>query len=95
MTGDGISSHARVLVGLYGNVKAEGIAAYQESVFEFIDPLTGTWQYESGLDFSLSFEQEARWLVDGKFDDIELRHQVLFFENANLERDRLLSGVTK
>ena len=94
VTGDGISSHARLLVGLYGNVKGEGIAAYEESVFEFIDPLTGTFEYESGLDFSLNFEQEARWLIDGKFDDIELRHQVLFFENGNADPGRLLTGAT-
>ena len=77
ITGDGISAHARLLVGIYGNFDAEGIRAYEESTFEFIDPLSGTYRYESGLDFAHKFETEARWLVDGKFDDVELRSQIL------------------
>jgi hypothetical protein len=77
ITGDGISSHARLLIAVYGPWKAEGIKAYQETVFEFIDPSSGTYQYESGLQFAEKFEREARWLVDGKFDDIELREQIL------------------
>jgi len=79
ITGDGISAHARLLVGIYGNWKAEGIGAYQETLFEFIDPATGTYQYESALDFSRKFESEARWLVDGRFDELELRDQILFW----------------
>ena len=77
ITGDGINSHARLLVGIYGNSEAEGITAYEETTFEFIDPLSGTYRYESGLDFAGKFESEARWLVDGKRDDVELRDQIL------------------
>ena len=77
ITGDGISAYARLLVGIYGNSDAKGIRAYEETTFEFIDPLSGTYRYESGLDFSHKFEMEARWLVDGKFDDVELRDQIL------------------
>lgn len=77
ITGDGISSHARLLVGIYGNSNAPGIKAYEETIFEFIDPLFGVYRYESGQEFSQKFESEARWLVDGKFDDVELRYQIL------------------
>lgn len=94
VTGDGISSHARVLVGIYGNAFAEGRTAYEETIFEFIDPLFGLFVYESGLDFSLNFEREARWLVDGKLDDIELRDQILYFEKANaIRRWRLVQVI--
>ena len=79
ITGDGISAHARLLVGVYGNSEAEGIKAYEETTFEFVDPLSGTYVYESGLDFARKFESEARWLVDGKLDDVELRDQILYW----------------
>lgn len=79
ITGDGISSHARLLVGIYGNYKAEGIQAYEETTLEFIDPLLGSYSYINALKFMESFEKEARWLVDGKLDDIEFRDQILFW----------------
>lgn len=79
ITGDGISAHARLLVGIYGNPEAAGVRAYEETTFEFIDPLSGTHLYESGLDFARKFESEARWLVDGKLDDVELRDQILYW----------------
>ena len=77
ITGDGLSSHARLLIGIYGQRDREGELSYEETLFEFIDPLWGTYKYETALDFAHKFEQEARWLVDGKFDDIELRDQIL------------------
>jgi len=77
ITGDGISAHARLLVGIYGDADAKGIDAYNMTTFEFIDPLSGIYRYETGLEFASRFEKEARWLVDGKFDDVELRDQIL------------------
>lgn len=79
ITGDGISSHARLLIGIYGDWKAVGIDAYKKTVFEFIDPLTGTHRYESGLEFSENFEKEARFLVERKLDDVRFRDQILTF----------------
>jgi hypothetical protein len=79
VTGDGLSSHARLLIGIYGNAAASGIGAYEQTTFEFIDPLTGTYSYSTGLEFVNHFEAEARWLVDNKFTDIEFRDQILYW----------------
>lgn len=37
ITGEGISAHARLLVGIYGNPHVGGVQAYRETIFEFID----------------------------------------------------------
>lgn len=76
ITGDGISAHARLLVGIYGDA---GAKTFQETTFEFIDPLTGTYRYQSGTEFADSFEAEARWLVSGNRDHLQFREQILFW----------------
>lgn len=78
ITGDGISAHARLLVGIYANPEAEGVTA-RETTFEFIDPLSGTYRYESGLDFAYKFEAEVGWMVEEKRDDWALRCQILYW----------------
>lgn len=70
--GDGISSHALLLVGIYGDMAN----LYDDSSFEFVDPLTGGFRYFSGLNFAKIFEAEVRWIVDTDLD-VDLRYQVL------------------
>ena len=77
--GDGISSHALVLVGIYGKYETADKEAYEKTTVEFIDPLTGTYHYESALEFAHKFESEPRWLVDRHLDDITLRDQILYW----------------
>lgn len=76
ITGDGISSHARLLVGVYGEPVVETLEAYRNTVFEFIDPATGTYVYESALDFMHIFEHEAAYFV-AREAGTELRWQIL------------------
>jgi hypothetical protein len=79
MTGNGFIRHARLLIGVYGNPNADGIKKYEDSTFEFIDPLVGTYSYESGLEFVRSFEKEAIKLDKSE----ELKSQILYWENKN------------
>lgn len=81
ITGDGISSHAKLLIGVYGNYEGESIKSYEETIFEFIDPSIGDYQYVKAIDFVNNFESEARWLVEKKLDDIEFRDQIILFPN--------------
>ena len=74
-----ISSHALLLVGIYGNPEAEGIKAYEETTFEYIDPWTGTYTCETGLETMNRFESEARWIVDNNLNHIDFRDQILYF----------------
>lgn len=76
IAGDGISSHARLLVGVYGEAIVEELQAYRSTVFEFIDPSTGTYIYESALDFMYAFEREAAYVVE-RDDTTDLRWQIL------------------
>ena|ERR1700722_16561714 len=73
ITGDGISAHARLLVGVYGKELTENANTYQNTLFEFIDPLSGTYEYESAMAFSEEFEREARVTTD----QVQLRWQIL------------------
>ncbi len=75
--GDGINSHAVVLLGMYGSSLEETRETYEETVMEFIDPLKGNYRYQSAMDFLQEFEREAVVLVDSKADDIPLRWQIL------------------
>jgi hypothetical protein len=68
--GDGFNSHARILVGLYGN------GTYEGTCFEFIDPKTGSTKREPALDFLRSFEAEARHLVKIA-SDADFRMQII------------------
>ncbi|MDA9009016.1 hypothetical protein N9K16_03540 [Alphaproteobacteria bacterium] len=79
VTGDGINAHAKLLVGIYGSSVEEKLTAYQQAVFEFVDPATGTYKYQSALDFMEEFEKEARFIVDSNLDDIDLRWQIMHF----------------
>lgn len=76
ITGDGISSHARLLVGIYGEPIVETLEAYRSTMFEFIDPSTGTYAYESAIEFVHAFEREAGYIVERE-DDADLRWQIL------------------
>ncbi len=69
-TGDGFNSHARVLVGLYGD------GTYGGTCFEFIDPMSAKTKREPAVDFLRSFEAEARYLVGIK-SDADFRMQIL------------------
>ena len=75
-SGDGISSHARLLVGIYGKAFDETPEAYRDAVFELIDPSSGTYVYESAVAFEHFFELEANYIV-GREDDVDLRWQIL------------------
>lgn len=77
ITGDGISSHAKLLVGIFGPTFEEDLASYQKAVFEFIDPATGMYVYQPALEFMEEFEKEARHIVDTQQDEVDLRWQIL------------------
>lgn len=79
ITGDGITSHARLLVGLYGPDDTETRATYAVTVMEFIDPISGAYVYETALSFLDEFEQEAAAIVNSGRDWIDLRWQVISF----------------
>jgi papain like cysteine protease AvrRpt2 len=77
IVGDGISSHALIMTGLFGTSVDESLAAYQESVFEFVDPRTGMFEYQAVLDFMALFEREAGIVVGMGDPKLDLRWQVL------------------
>ena len=79
ITGDGISSHAKLLIGIYGPSLEEKVSAYEKAIFEFIDPLNGSYEYQTAFNFMDDFEKEARWIVDTRQDDQDLRWQILHF----------------
>jgi hypothetical protein len=79
ITGNGITSHARVLVGIYGPDEEEKIATYEATVMEFIDPALGAYVYEPALSFLEEFEREAAYVVEHHLDSIDLRWQVLSY----------------
>lgn len=77
IVGDGISSHALVLSGIYGTAADEQLSAYEDAVFEFIDPQDGAFHYVPALDFMADFEREAGAIVSTGRMDLPLRWQVL------------------
>ncbi|WP_283812403.1 papain-like cysteine protease family protein [Bradyrhizobium sp. USDA 3458] len=79
VTGDGITSHARLLVGIYGTDEAEKIETYKSSVMEFIDPASGKYVYEPALKFFAVFEREAAFIVDNRYDALDLRWQIISY----------------
>ena len=79
IAGDGITSHARLLVGIYGSDEAEKIATYEETTMEFIDPASGTYVYEPAAKFFDTFERETAFIVNNKYDLVDLRWQVIFY----------------
>jgi hypothetical protein len=80
--GDGLSSHALVLVGVYGNSTENTTQAYDDAVFEFIDPMTGTYRYQSAVNFMTSFEREAKVIMDSGAENIDLRWQIIHWNSA-------------
>ncbi|MDX1047683.1 hypothetical protein GOL40_31350 [Sinorhizobium medicae] len=78
ITGDGISSHARLLVGIYGPDEQEKRSSYIGTTLEFIDPRLGDYVYFSALDFFEEFEREAAFIVNSDLQ-WDLRWQVLSF----------------
>ena len=79
--GDGLSSHALVLVGVYGVSLDNTLEAYEESVFVFIDPEDGAYLRMSGLDFARKFEREAAVIV-GADGDVDLRWQIIHWSEG-------------
>ena len=76
ITGDGISAHAKLLVGIFGPTFDESLSSYQSTQFEFIDPATGLFTYLSALEFTAEFEREVGAL-GGLFKYDDLRWQIL------------------
>ena len=52
-TGNGFSSHARLLIGI------EGDGSYEQTEFIFIDPIKGKEVHQNALKFMHEFEKEA------------------------------------
>jgi hypothetical protein len=81
ITGDGITSHASLLVGIYAPDESETFENYKKSIVEIIDPATGTFVYSNALNFISKFEDEAAsaFVVNNHLDSIDLRWQVISF----------------
>lgn len=79
ITGDGITSHARLLIGIYGADEAEKRATYESTTMEFIDPASGTYVYEPALKFYEMFERETAFIIDNRYDSLDLRWQVISY----------------
>lgn len=75
--GDGINSHALLLIGIYGKKMEESAEAYETAIFEFIDPLTGGFTYRPAIEFMQDFEREVAVIVMASADDVPLRWQIL------------------
>lgn len=71
-TGDGLSSHARLLIGIYGNTLND------LSTFAFIDPKTGNVQEQDFQTFFNEFEAEAKF-INAKRPDLDFRIQIMHF----------------
>ena len=84
--GDGLSSHAIVLIGVYADSLDHTLEAYKESVLVFIDPEDGTYLRMSGLDFAREFEREAAVVV-GAAVDVDLRWQIIHWNEGQCDRD--------
>lgn len=83
--GDGLTSHAVVLVGVYGDSLDNTLEAYQASIFEVIDPEEGAYSRMSGLEFARKFEREAAVVV-GVDSDTELRWQIIHWPAGQCHR---------
>jgi hypothetical protein len=77
--GDGLTSHARLLVGIYSPDEEEKLATYAATVMELIDPATGSYVYEPAMTFFQNFEREAGFIVHNNMDGIDLRWQVISY----------------
>lgn len=77
ITGDGISSHALLLVGTYGPYGSFEPAVSGDLTFEFIDPLLRQFVYKPASDFVSEFEQEVFFLNETNQSDVDLRWQIL------------------
>lgn len=71
ITGDGMSSHAQLLVAIAGD------GTYANTCIEFIDPSDGRRHTETGLAFAQRFEADARALVTWRWDETPLRWQII------------------
>ncbi|MFG6432729.1 papain-like cysteine protease family protein [Roseateles sp. LYH14W] len=69
-TGDGLSSHARLLIGAVGDGK------FDSTKFIVIDPATAMESYEPLRTFFDDFEHEARAIVAAK-TQVDLRWQII------------------
>ena len=72
ISGDGISSHAKLLVSILSDNNGE------ISIFEFIDPATGEIQRMEMLEFIAEYEREAHFLNEMEAE-IPFRIQIIHF----------------
>lgn len=79
ITGDGITSHAKLLVGVYGPDEEERRSTYLATTMEFIDPSPGQYVYTTALAFLQEFEREAAHIVWNDLHSIDLRWQVISY----------------
>lgn len=79
ITGDGISSHALLMVGTYGSYDSTEPGFSDDLIFEFIDPLLGEFVYKTASEFVSEFEQEAFFLNKTNQADVDLRWQILHY----------------
>jgi hypothetical protein len=56
--------------------------AYDDAVFEFIDPTTGAYSYQPAITFMTNFEQEAKVIMDSGADNIDLRWQIIHWKSV-------------
>jgi hypothetical protein len=75
ITGDGFSSHARVMAGAVGD------RTYDGSTFLFVDPLDASERAVPALTFLAEFEREAAVVVGSK-NPVDLRWQILHWPAA-------------
>jgi len=77
IVGDGINSHALLLVGIHGSGVDETHRSYEDAVFEFVDPADGAFHYRPAIEFMAEFEREAVFVVNVPGGEIPLRWQIL------------------
>ena len=77
--GNGISSHARLLVGVYSLNESETEENYEKTISEFVDPELGTYVYENAMTFYGEFEREAAFIVNNHEEMLDLRWQIISY----------------
>ncbi|MEM6721116.1 MAG: papain-like cysteine protease family protein [Bacteroidota bacterium] len=77
-SGDGFSSHARLLVGIYDD------PINNKKIFEFIDPKNGEKQQQSFSDFIKEYEEEVRFINEKNIDIDSLRIQIIYLKDNRI-----------
>jgi hypothetical protein len=63
----------------HGIDDAEKLETYKGTTTEFIDPASGNYVYEPALKFFAVFERETAFIVDNRYDALDLRWQVISY----------------